>query len=107
MGMANALINFATSGMHRVMAAPSTGSIKINGAFLRSAGAVTAELFVGPNQGSATVSVVGPQSEITSSGFVLPVTELGWYDVPAGHEVWINLSDNIQVSGTLRWSRNG
>lgn len=96
----------ASSGNNTLVSAPAGGQkIRVHQLAVIGAGAVN--LYFTSNAGG-TVIFGGSTNVITiaaaGGGFVLPYSEIGWFETTAGHLLNLNLSGATIVSGGLAYS---
>jgi len=101
--MPSVAINTAQNGQSALVAAPSSATqfIRVHGYVMVAGGTVNVKFQAG------NTDLTGAMPLIADSGVVAPYADDGWFDLPGGQALNINLSAGQQVSGHLAYSEHG
>jgi hypothetical protein len=93
-------INTASSGDQTIIAAPSTGKLRILGYVIVAGGTVSVTWKDG------TTALAGPIPLVANSGVVAPVgpDSNGWFTLSVGGALVLSLSGSVQVSGHVKYA---
>lgn len=104
-----AKIDTATSGDNTIVAAQTSGLIRVLSYVLVAAGAVTAQWKTGSGAGGSNVGLSGAMSLITGQPVVCPAAPMApqnrsaYMETAAGELLNLNLGGNVQVSGHIEY----
>lgn len=90
-------IDAATSGDNTLVSAVTGYKIRVLGFFLISAGTVTTRF----ESGAGGTALTGQMNLVANTGYVCPVTELGWFETASGTLLNLELSGTVSVDGSL------
>lgn len=102
-GVKTAIIDAATSGDNTIVAAVTEKKIRVVNLFVVAAGAVTVRF----ESGAGGTALTGQMSLAANGGFVLPDSEVGWFETAAGSLLNLELSAAVSVDGCLTYVEVG
>lgn len=95
----NMLIDTSSSGNTEIIAAPSSGFIRVHGYVLVAAGSVNVKWTDGANN-----DYTGPMPMVAGNAIVAPNDRDGWFDLPPQCNLVLNLSGAVAVGGHVKHS---
>jgi len=100
--MANAVVNVSSSGDNTIISAPTAGFIRVHGYVLLAANSVTVRW-----RDDNPTNYTGQMACGAGGGAVAPDTRDGWFDLPVGKALVLNLSSAVAVAGHVKYSIQG
>lgn len=96
-----AVIDAASSGDNTLLAAQGAGNkIRVHQLFLVSAGTVTVRF----ESGAGGTALTGQMNLVANTGFVLPYSQIGWFETAANTLLNLELSGAVSVDGNFAYT---
>ncbi len=92
-----AAIAASSNGNNTLVSAVSGKKIRVLGVYLISNGTVNAKM----QSGASGTDLTGLAYLVANAGYVLPLSQVGWYETAAGSLLNLNLSSGVAVGGSL------